>query len=174
MGLIPVRCYTNRVESLQGNILVSSNGTPRLADFGLSKLIGEESSSSSGSGTLRWMAKEMLEANPQASGKELSSRRSKASDIWSMGMTILVFFRHFTVSVIVKTHCNYRSCFLDETRISIMAMTCTSYKLLLEARSQSSLVFCTRAGRLTRTCCWEFAIDAGWMTRYIDPMPPTC
>ncbi|EJD00428.1 kinase-like protein [Fomitiporia mediterranea MF3/22] len=72
-----------------GNILVSNSGVPQIADFGLSKIVGQESSSSHCSGTIRWMAKELLDADHEDSGTKLSSRRSRASDVWSMGMTIL-------------------------------------------------------------------------------------
>ncbi|KAH8112999.1 kinase-like domain-containing protein [Phellopilus nigrolimitatus] len=72
-----------------GNILVSEDGVPMLSDFGLSKVSGQDSSVSKPSGTLRWMARELLEENPTASGSEVSARRSKASDIWSLAMTFL-------------------------------------------------------------------------------------
>ncbi|KAL5514080.1 hypothetical protein ACEPAG_2841 [Sanghuangporus baumii] len=72
-----------------GNILVSSSGIPQFADYGLSKLIGRESSISIGAGTTRWMARELLHADPSSLGTGISCRRSKASDIWALGMTIL-------------------------------------------------------------------------------------
>ncbi|KAL5501021.1 hypothetical protein ACEPAH_9408 [Sanghuangporus vaninii] len=72
-----------------GNILVSSSGIPLFADFGLSKLIGHESSISIGAGTTRWMARELLHSDPSSFGAGISCRRSKASDIWALGMTIL-------------------------------------------------------------------------------------
>ncbi|KAL5522104.1 hypothetical protein ACEPAF_1961 [Sanghuangporus sanghuang] len=72
-----------------GNILVSSSGIPLIADFGLSKLIGRESSISIGAGTTRWMARELLHTDPSSLGTGISCRRSKASDIWALGMTIL-------------------------------------------------------------------------------------
>ncbi|KAI5117625.1 hypothetical protein M0805_001268 [Coniferiporia weirii] len=75
-----------------GNILASKEGVPKIADFGLSKLFGRDSSNSGCAGTIRWMARELLEADPKASGYEASSRRSTASDVWSAGMTILELF----------------------------------------------------------------------------------
>lgn len=75
--------------TVQGNILVSSAGDPLISDFGLSKLIGHESSMSVGAGSVRWMARELLHVEPSP-GAEISARRSKASDIWALGMTILV------------------------------------------------------------------------------------
>ncbi|THH06240.1 hypothetical protein EW145_g4230 [Phellinidium pouzarii] len=75
-----------------GNILVSKQGVPKISDFGLSKLFGRESSSSGGKGTLRWMARELLEADSEASGPKMSIMRSTASDVWSSAMTILELY----------------------------------------------------------------------------------
>lgn len=88
------QCYSvSSYTSPKGNILVASDGTPRIADFGLSKLEGRESSKSLAKGTLRWMAKELvacIESVAQPAAPLLIEKRSKASDVWSLGMTFLV------------------------------------------------------------------------------------
>lgn len=101
---------------IKGNILVNKDGTPRIADFGLSKIDGRDSSKSLPKGTLRWMAKELLScygsANvTESSGPILVEKRSKASDVWSLGMTFLVrayaawsLSRTFTHTIIGTCH----------------------------------------------------------------------
>jgi len=84
------------------NILIDSEHRPRLADFGLARIIEDSCNSSTqggqrgGGGTVRWSAPEYL--HPERFGfKEKSSTRlpSKSTDIYALGMTILeVVTRH--------------------------------------------------------------------------------
>ncbi|MHC4133920.1 MAG: serine/threonine-protein kinase [Planctomycetota bacterium] len=68
-----------------GNVLLDSKGTAKLADFGLAKLIQEQSLVLSGAGmlmgTLPYMAPEVYR----------SGRRSPASDVWSFGVILYEF-----------------------------------------------------------------------------------
>ncbi|KLO11196.1 kinase-like protein [Schizopora paradoxa] len=75
------------------NILISSFGTPLLADFGLSLAVSSTqsmsnpSSSSSGAdtkGTVRWMAIELLPMNDEIPHQV----PDKKSDVWAFGMII--------------------------------------------------------------------------------------
>ncbi|KLO13879.1 kinase-like protein [Schizopora paradoxa] len=71
------------------NILISSSGTPLIADFGLSLALSYSQSTmgyttTTTNGTLRWMAIELLSP---ASGEE-PSKHNKDSDMWAFGMVI--------------------------------------------------------------------------------------
>lgn len=62
-----------------GNVLLTENGTPKLADFGLSMLVGHESSTSNGVlGTMAY-------ASPEALSGQASDARS---DLWSLGVLL--------------------------------------------------------------------------------------
>jgi len=67
------------------SILISSNGTPRIAGFGAS-LSAELSfmSADTNMGTLRFMAPELIDSTP---GRK-HSKRSPMTDMWSFGMVI--------------------------------------------------------------------------------------
>ncbi|KIJ23103.1 hypothetical protein M422DRAFT_196339, partial [Sphaerobolus stellatus SS14] len=63
------------------NVLVSSDGTPCLTDFGLSKILDEHGFTTTApiSGSIRWMAPELLK----------NEKTTVESDIWAFGMTLL-------------------------------------------------------------------------------------
>ena len=80
----------------QANILIDSECRPRLADFGLARIIEDSCNSSTqggqkgGGGTVRWSAPECL--HPERFGFSTKSRKrlpSKSTDIYALGMTIL-------------------------------------------------------------------------------------
>jgi len=69
---------------LQGNILISDDGTPCIIDFGLSRILGNTpgpTTTTHASGTLRWMAPELFEEDQKV---------TKQCDIWAYGMTLIV------------------------------------------------------------------------------------
>lgn len=76
--------------ALQANILISSSGTPLVADFGLSCLLTPSSTvdpTSSGlKGSIRWMSVELLHACDQGT----VPLHTKESDVWAYGMLIYV------------------------------------------------------------------------------------
>ncbi|KAL0566628.1 hypothetical protein V5O48_011624 [Marasmius crinis-equi] len=70
------------------NILINAEGNPRIADFGLSKLLKDMSKvplTQSGAVDARWLAPEVYD---NEGGFSLSS------DIWSFGMTVLELLTH--------------------------------------------------------------------------------
>ena len=78
------------------NILVDSGHSTRLADFGLTTIIGESTTAGTVSvargqgGTTRWMAPEIM--HPQLFGFPDDCRKqlpSKGTDIYALGMTVL-------------------------------------------------------------------------------------
>ena len=76
-----IRLWTNGAKS---NILIDSNHSARIADFGLTSLLRHPSISMSvsapvGGGTIQWMAPELFNED---------SRPSKESDIYALGMVI--------------------------------------------------------------------------------------
>ncbi|TDL20486.1 kinase-like protein [Rickenella mellea] len=80
------------------NILVTDDGRAQLADFGLSRSVLEEQNvltSYNVTGSLRWMAIEYFDIPDDidnSSGEKNPSihpRRTKPSDVWSFGMTVL-------------------------------------------------------------------------------------
>ncbi|KAI5448715.1 mitogen-activated protein kinase kinase kinase 17 [Lathyrus oleraceus] len=71
------------------NVLLSSSGTVKLADFGCAKRIGKDShtnKSPSSGGTPLWMAPEVLLLR---NGKEERVVDFAAADIWSLGCTVI-------------------------------------------------------------------------------------
>ena len=73
---------------LQGNVLIDSNRTARIGDFGLTNVTTSASismalSTPSGGGTCRWMAPELLKSD-DAGGA--SPKPSKESDVYAFGM----------------------------------------------------------------------------------------
>ena len=68
----------------QSNILMDKRGEPRLAGFGLSKLMTEVQGITTSSGSVRWMARELIEA------ESVAPSFTRESDIWAFGMTMLV------------------------------------------------------------------------------------
>ncbi|KLO06082.1 kinase-like protein [Schizopora paradoxa] len=69
------------------NILISRTQTPMIGDFGLSRPVAQveddiEGSFLSNGGTIRWMAKELLEISEHA------PRHDERSDVWAFGMVV--------------------------------------------------------------------------------------
>ncbi|EJD45920.1 kinase-like protein [Auricularia subglabra TFB-10046 SS5] len=79
------------------NVLVSDNGTPLLADFGLSALIDKTSTTHTtdytirASKTLRFAAPELLSDNAQSDSGRLRSKTPQ-SDVWAFGMLLVQAF----------------------------------------------------------------------------------
>ena len=67
-------------------MFVDMDGTLRIGDFGLSRMLGNESiwitSARQASGTVRWMAPELLDGETTVVG-------TTASDVYAFGMTVL-------------------------------------------------------------------------------------
>ncbi|KAJ7581805.1 kinase-like domain-containing protein [Mycena floridula] len=70
------------------NILMADDGSPVVADFGLSRILEHSTgyTTSSLTGTVNWLAPEMLEA--MQLGQPVQISRSRASDIWALGCTV--------------------------------------------------------------------------------------
>ena len=71
--------------------MIDKDGNARLADFGLLTIVSdstyaETTTSSEGSGTMRWMSPELLD--PEEFGSK-DGRPTKASDCYALGMVIL-------------------------------------------------------------------------------------
>jgi len=67
------------------NVLVNDEHEVRIADFGLSRILGEPGfTTKSVGGTYRWMAPELL-----APGEESVPQVTMASDVWAFGMTVI-------------------------------------------------------------------------------------
>ena len=105
--------------TVQANILIDQASNPRLADFGLLKIISDpanllSSSSYTHGGTARWMSPELID--PQQFGFK-KSRPTKASDCYAFGMVIyetisgrLPFYEHTDLNVFVKVLKGERPC----------------------------------------------------------------
>ncbi|KAF8753809.1 kinase-like protein [Rhizoctonia solani] len=81
--------YMHKIDAVHGdlkglNVLVSSDGVAKLADFGLSTMAESSlefsETSSSQAGSIRWAAPELLSTE---------SPKSKQSDVYALGMTML-------------------------------------------------------------------------------------
>ncbi|TDL20287.1 kinase-like protein [Rickenella mellea] len=70
-----------------GNILISDNREPLIADFGLSRHIHDMSASTTTHGTPRWRAPELH--NPEKYGMSVAQAHALPADVWSFGMTVL-------------------------------------------------------------------------------------
>jgi len=77
------------------NILISSNGTPLLTDFGLSLVLCQTQSTTQRAlttstamlgGTVRWMARELFASKSDGT----LQRHDRATDIWAYGMVVYV------------------------------------------------------------------------------------
>lgn len=80
------------VTSMQNNILVGRDELGRLADFGLSRMLGSDGlaidvSSSDGDRNSRWTAVEYFDFSDR---NICPDGPTKAGDIWSLGCTVLV------------------------------------------------------------------------------------
>ena len=95
-----LKCFTDT--SFQTNILIDDCGCPRLADFGLAKIIDAHSSSATssfgGMGSMRWQAPELLVSYRfQSSDGMLSSNQnahsgstiSKETDVYAFASVCL-------------------------------------------------------------------------------------
>ena len=87
---IPLTGIHSNALSIKVNILIDRDGHARLADFGLLTIISDPTyptttTSSEGTGTLRWMSPELLD--PERFGAK-NSRPSKESDCYALGMVI--------------------------------------------------------------------------------------
>jgi serine/threonine protein kinase len=83
-------------------VLIDEDGTPRLCDFGLSRMMVDTSlwhtSARTAPGTFRWKAPELL------SGEQL--RVTTQSDMYAFGMTCLVSHQFLNVvSPLLKRFC---------------------------------------------------------------------
>ncbi|KAL5514576.1 hypothetical protein ACEPAG_1892 [Sanghuangporus baumii] len=92
-GVADGLCYLHRHDVVHGdlkgdNIMIDMNYEPKIADFGLSKLIDEVSSTVTMThtgnqfGSVRWSAPELI----------LQPGATLESDVWAFGMTILELF----------------------------------------------------------------------------------
>ena len=75
----------------KANIIIDNDGSARLADFGLLTIVSDSThpattTSSEGTGTMRWMSPELLD--PERFGSE-NGRPTKESDCYALGMVIL-------------------------------------------------------------------------------------
>lgn len=79
---------------LENNVLISANGVPLLADFGLSHLMfatsTNEPATDAGKGDVRWQAPELVIPSEDFITPE--EIHTKESDVWAFGMTGLVCF----------------------------------------------------------------------------------
>jgi serine/threonine protein kinase len=76
---------------MPSNVLIDENENALLADFGLSRLVGDHETSffgSLGPGAIRWAAPEIIPLNPETPDKEVSEP-NKASDIYSFGCIMM-------------------------------------------------------------------------------------
>ena len=71
---------------IQDNVLIDSDGNPKLCDFGLSRALEDTSlwqtTTKQAPGTLRWQSPELLSSE--------TARVTIQSDIYAFGMTCLV------------------------------------------------------------------------------------
>jgi len=101
------------LDDIKGNILVDSEYSARLADFGLAMIIGKSTVGSTTGGheipgTTRWMAPELL--YPEKYGFPSNCQEwlpSKGTDIYALGMVILeacapteLPLKHLTMSLV--------------------------------------------------------------------------
>ncbi|KAG1857453.1 kinase-like domain-containing protein [Suillus subluteus] len=73
------------------NVLIDENENALLADFGLSRLLGDHETSffdSHGPGAIRWAAPEITPLDPEKPDEEIS-KPNKASDIYSFGCIMM-------------------------------------------------------------------------------------
>ena len=97
---IAIHCLTDR-ESWKANILISSNGTACIADFGLSTVEGSNNeqhllistSFSRPAGTFRWLAPELMVPDSESDNAARSYRNTRASDIYALGMVAYEVYR---------------------------------------------------------------------------------
>ena len=81
----------------QDNVFVDSLGNVRIGDFGLSRMLSDESlwvtSATQAPGTVRWMAFELFGLDDD------HVEHTKASDMWAYGMIIYVSIFHLMESL---------------------------------------------------------------------------
>ena len=72
------------------NVLINDSGEASLADFGTSRILRTSGYTTKNvSGTRRWSAVELLKEELDGDVEILSTRISKETDIWALGMTVL-------------------------------------------------------------------------------------
>ncbi|KAG8782132.1 hypothetical protein FRC12_021194 [Ceratobasidium sp. 428] len=84
------------------NILVATDGTPKITDFGLAVIrdgVFDYSATNGGGGTTRWMAPELFSER---------ATRTYQSDVYALGMTLLVSFSSYALHLILSLRFNRR------------------------------------------------------------------
>ena len=81
----------SNVPCIEANIMIDKDGNAMLADFGLLTIVSDSThttttTSSEGSGTLRWMSPELLDPERFSSK---NARPTRESDCYALGMVIL-------------------------------------------------------------------------------------
>lgn len=73
------------ISSPQENVLIADDGTPRLCDFGRSKVVDHRGYTTAFAGTLRFLAPELLPSDDEAPVGVLT----KATDVYGFAMLML-------------------------------------------------------------------------------------
>ena len=82
------------------NVLINDSGEASLADFGTSRILRTSGYTTKNvSGTRRWSAVELLKEELDGDVEILSTRISKETDIWALGMVVYVSPIAFNVLV---------------------------------------------------------------------------
>lgn len=92
-------CFTVVIESvllnhlLQTNILIDAKGSPRLADFGLAKILNSQMSATSfkGQGSMRWQAPELI---VPGDFEGIQSGTTRESDVYAFACVCLEVYQN--------------------------------------------------------------------------------